>query len=503
MSCPYDRRDFLKLGAVAGGLLVIPALQRKAHGAPPANAAIRRVLIVHLPGGLRSSAAFGASPDSIAHNPYGVIANTNTPFAFGKLLDDHIGAEAPLPADAYLLSQTGPWQGERVHRLRDIAPQVSVVSTWDDTRGDHIAARSLEPTGAYTTESAGILTRIHAGLVKRDGVAQVKVPPFQVNPSAQFGQAPGTLARYAPISLAGAGSLPGERTVDPEAARLTGHRWARDEDMLRRMDDRQFARRRLWSRALVEVFRTHHTAARRLGDDLSRPYLNVPREDLRAAALGEVRVGALTQPLTNAMLHELLVRTLGPDPADPARLRPLDTPAQHPLYEGAMQLALAVRLLQLDSSVACELFSWDTHSQELAAADQYRCLGRMLASLHWLLARIPERGEPGKSMLDRTLIVTTSDFGRDPPGPTGYNSGGGSDHGAMPACYSLAHFVDGPIVRGKWLGAVDTKTYDARKAPVRFSQKQLLATILGAIGLDPQDPEYGFEQTTPIAGLLA
>jgi uncharacterized protein (DUF1501 family) len=106
-------------------------------------------------------------------------------------------------------------------------------------------------------------------------------------------------------------------------------------------------------------------------------------------------------------------------------------------------------------------------------------------------------------MLDRTLVITNSEFGRDPgQTSTGFNGGGGSDHGSHPATFYLGHAVMGAgVVGGRVLGGVDTNTYDARKSRDRHSPSDLLATILHALGIDADDERWGFPDAKPITGL--
>ncbi|HEU5056028.1 MAG TPA: DUF1501 domain-containing protein, partial [Kofleriaceae bacterium] len=192
-------------------------------------------------------------------------------------------------------------------------------------------------------------------------------------------------------------------------------------------------------------------------------------------------------PLTNAMLYELATRALGPQ----AEYEGDPTGSEH--FDTAVNAALAVRLLQLGSpAVTLEIADFDLHSGERTDGPAlYSFLGRLWASLGWLLARIPDPA--GGTMLDSTLVVTTSDFGRDPAAPRGFNGGEGSDHGADPGCYYLAHALMGAGVRGGQLvGGVSTDDYDARREPLQIAPTRLLATVLHALGIDPADPDLGF-----------
>ena len=160
-------------------------------------------------------------------------------------------------------------------------------------------------------------------------------------------------------------------------------------------------------------------------------------------------------------------------------------------------------LLQLGSpAVTLEVPGFDLHSQERVKAPAlYTYLGRMWAALSWLLPRIDDPSGEG-SLFDRTLVVTMSDFGRDGGGPTGWNAGEGTDHGADTACFYLAHAMMGAgLGGGRLIGGVDTDTYDARGMSGMNTPSQLLATLLAALGLDPTDEEYGLPDAPAIGAL--
>jgi uncharacterized protein (DUF1501 family) len=193
------------------------------------------------------------------------------------------------------------------------------------------------------------------------------------------------------------------------------------------------------------------------------------------------------RPLTNGMLKDLF-RT--------------GAPPQYVPF--ATNLALAVRLLQIGSpAVTLETPTFDFHSGEaIAGPPLYGYFGRVWAALHWLLSHIPSGAG---TLLDRTLVVTMSDFGRDKAGANGFNAGEGSDHGADYACFYLAHAVMGAGIRkNRLVGPVDTNNYNADVSSVRYTPNQLLVTILDALGLDPADEDWGLPTGgNPIAELWA
>jgi uncharacterized protein (DUF1501 family) len=486
-----DRRGFLSLaGLGAAGLAFLPRLRRARAAELPARA--RRLLVLHLSGGIRSSAGFLAS-GNVTYNPYGLIEGTGTPFALGRLLDDTPPGSPPLGDDAYTLGAA--WGGARLPRLREVAGELSVVGTWSEARGDHLRARVEEPTGSPDGADPGLVTRVIAGLAALHGGAP-EIPGFHLAPDALFGAA-GRLARHAPVALAGWYSLPSAAAADPFVTERTADGWVAGTEMAERRDRRVVEVRAGAGRVLADTHALHRGAARSIGRRLGQADMQVADYEATGAALGEVALAAGSVPLTNAMLYELTTRALGPMPEYDGDV----TGSEH--FNSAINAAVAVRLLQLGSpAVALEIESFDYHSDERTQAPAlYGFLGRLWASLGWLLRRIPDPA--GGTMFDSTLVVTTSDFGRDPAGPRGWNGGDGSDHGADPGCFYLAHAVMGGGVRGgQLIGGVSTEDYDARRETVQIAPVRLLGTLLSAVGLDPEDPDVGFATAgAPIAEL--
>jgi len=480
-----SRRDFLRLTAGGLALAAMPVLPLTACSGtgPPARA--RRLLVLNLAGGIRSSAGFLAST-VIRLNPWGLIPGVRGPLALGRLLDDALDGAPPIPDDDYLL---GPaWRGARVPRFRDVVDRFSVLGTWSIYRGYHARALLEEPSGDPTGVAPGLLTRVAAGLARTTG-NELEVPGFHLTPRARFGGGEGAVARYVPVELETWESLPSTGAADPHAERVTGHDWATGTPMRERFDRARVASRAGLGRILTDTAASRHRGCRVIGARLAMPDVAVGDPLQGEAAFGTVRLDdAGAVPLTNAMLAELFTRCLGPGNYD------------HPNHDDALDAALAVRLLQLGSpAVTLELGNFDLHSSERASAPPlYAYLGRLWATLSWLLPRLDDPSGEG-SLFDRTLVATMSDFGRDAAGPSGWNAGEGSDHGNDPACFYLAHAVMGAgVTGGRLIGGVRTDTFDARGAGGVSAPPQLLATMLEALGLDPADDEYGLPQAGPV-----
>ena len=191
------RRDLLLAGASSVFFL------REALAAPlKAGAPAKRLLVLNLHGGVRSSAAFHAS-ESIRYNPWGLIPRQGQ-LSLGQLLDDHLlsctpdgRAERPLPDAAYTLPL---WRNASVPRFREMASRLGVLGTWNPERGDHLRSRVEEVTGSPGGQEPGLLTRIQRALAETRRLSENDTPVFHVDPTAAFGLAPDASARYAPVT---------------------------------------------------------------------------------------------------------------------------------------------------------------------------------------------------------------------------------------------------------------------------------------------------------------
>jgi uncharacterized protein (DUF1501 family) len=551
------RRDFLKIGlaaGIAGSLVALPWMRRALAQRRP-DAPAKRVLIFYFSGGMRSSVAFHAAANTRKYNPWGAIAETPmpTPFTLGKLLDDWLDNTtpvvtpdvAPLPDAAYTLSPMGGWGGMRVPRFREIGNQFSVLGTWNTARGDHYRAATEDPTGSATGLEPGLLTRLGAGVDAAGGIAppvdntpdpdggmpdatvtmtdagdtdggdpdggdpdggtppidpRDQIPSFHVEPGAAFGHSTETTARFTPVPLFGVGGLPGRGNLDDDESRRVGRDWARDDDMRARLDRRRLDARPGWGHGVVEQYVNDRESRRRVGEKLTAGWIDVSQNDMQAH--GAVLTDAGTVALTNAMLFELFSLALGPDPMTGG---PYMDPSNNEFFRTAMDIALAVRLLQLGSPAVCvEMGGFDTHSGERRDAPaRFRFLGRIWATLQFLLSRMPEPGEPGKTMFDRTLVMTMSEFGRDPGSDaSGFNNGEGSDHGADPSCYYYAHaMMGGGVQPNRHVGVAPTTTYTPLMAD-RVDLRRLHSTALWALGLEYDNPDWGYPDAPPVTQLF-
>ena len=131
-------------------------------------------------------------------------------------------------------------------------------------------------------------------------------------------------------------------------------------------------------------------------------------------------------------------------------------------------------------------------------------LERALGSLVEDLASMPGQ-EPGKTLLDETLIVMAHEFGRTPD----MNSAGGRDHHAP--CYTNL-FMGGGVKPGRIIGRTDENC--AKVVDVGWKHKEqpmmdnVASTIYSALGIDyskriedtPSGRAYEYQQTAPLGG---
>jgi hypothetical protein len=482
------------MGAAAAAATAAWRLGHASASSPPRA---KRLLVINLSGGIRSSAAFHAAPSNAAsaleHNPWGTIASpAASALSLGQLLDDHLRTDAPggtsvltgaptapLADAAYQTDPAGGWKGVVLPRLRESAG-FSVLGTWHEGRGDHTRSSFEEPTGAPDGSQSGILTRAMAGLAQN---GDVPVPAFHVAPLAQFGRADGAVVRHAPVTLDSPYSLPGAAVLDQQQLAAIGHDWAADDAMRDRLDEERLAGRVGFARDLLAGFSAHRRTNRAIGARLAEPWVHVEQPSA-SATFGSVVLSSGDVPLSNAMLFELAQLAGGAANA-----------YGESYFAAALDWMLAVRLLQLGSrAVTVEMGGWDLHSGEASEAPAlYATFGRLWATLGWLLARMPDPDGDG-TMLDHTLVMTMSDFGRDRGTVGGFNGGEGSDHGVDPSCFYLAHGVMGAgVPTNRLLGAAPLDTFDPRGQGPSFGPRDVLATLLFALGLDHRDPVWGFD----------
>jgi hypothetical protein len=138
-----------------------------------------------------------------------------------------------------------------------------------------------------------------------------------------------------------------------------------------------------------------------------------------------------------------------------------------------------VRYIQIYSGGGHNDDSWDAHGDMVF--NHTRHAGRTDRPIAALLTDLKQRG-----LLEETLVVWGGEFGRQPTAE--YDSGTGRDHNAWGFTMWLA---GGGIKGGISVGATDE--LGARAIENRFHVRNLHATILDRVGLDPNELSYPFQ----------
>ncbi|MGC1273080.1 MAG: DUF1501 domain-containing protein [Planctomycetaceae bacterium] len=125
---------------------------------------------------------------------------------------------------------------------------------------------------------------------------------------------------------------------------------------------------------------------------------------------------------------------------------------------------------------------WDTHNE--GQLNQHLLIQELDQALSALVLDLEE-----KKLLDKTLIVVASEFGR----PAGFDGGGGRGHYAKSFTVTLA---GGGLQTGKAIGTTDDLAQEIVERPV--SVPDLHATIFAALGIDPATELYANERPVPI-----
>ena len=125
---------------------------------------------------------------------------------------------------------------------------------------------------------------------------------------------------------------------------------------------------------------------------------------------------------------------------------------------------------------------WDTHNE--GQLNQHLLIKELDGALSSLVLDLEE-----KKLLDKTLIVVSSEFGR----PAGFDGGGGRGHHSASFTVALA---GGGLQTGKAIGTTDELGMKIIERPV--SVPDLHATMHWAMGIDPTKELYDGSRPVPI-----
>ncbi|MDB4965633.1 MAG: hypothetical protein JWN44_1322 [Myxococcales bacterium] len=470
-----SRRQFLGVSGVGFGALAAHIyVPKRVFADVPQSGRVKRVLILHAGGGMRSSCLFNAHV-APQWNPYGAVSSSDLDADGAPLL-----AAAEWGVGGVLVGDKKPialaqWGGAKLPLVSQIADKISVVGAVDHDPtasqgdGNHYSA-TVRMCGGAPDAPAGLLTMISRQL---DG--QSPLPPTIVGGSGPLGASvygigSGDFSQYRALFLNGPSDFryPRDGSAGGDPDWVKGLESRLDDGIVRARPNALLGR--------IQSFLGIKQAGLSYGAVLAHPALRLAYAP--AEALGVTTDG---KPLTSQMLMEPfgVAPAMGAPPAGYV----VDT-----MWGGPT--ALGVRLLQLGAPVvAVGVGGWDFHSDEdkglppLAAS-----LGRALSALYFTLSRIADAD--GKSYWDTTLIAVTSEFGRDNTSATaddglsiGYNRGNGSDHhGTSPSRYQALPFTGGAIVGGRLFAPTDEACNPQDHA---VASPSLLATMMGSIGVDP------------------
>ena len=471
------RRDFLKLGAAAS---VAPMLwlPRKAFAAAtPGFGATKHFLVLYAKGGMRSHCAFNAVGTAPHVNPFGAeAAVAGRAWTLGSALVKRASGVA-VPAPTYTASGGG------TVTLPDFAtavsPDITVLGCIDHNPGgasvvDHKLGSAQVATGdPYGTD--GLLARVgHDHPMYANGFSTSAVPPLEIAPT-EFGQGAGAYAVTRPITLLSAdGSFASNKPI--------GKGWKIQARAA--LDARFEATRSRAYRFRLDNFLVSKANACIFADMLKDPRLNIT---------ASANAGATDAGFTNQQLLDILgnydLSTIG------------DT--QSGLMSWGADVALALRFFGFGTPMAVVTREiYDMHDNEKTSYwPRVNDLGRQLHGLHYLLHQMPHPA--GGTYWDHTVVMTLSEFSRNNTGADGFNSGAGSDHvpdDTQPNRNQAVAIMGGPIAasKGKLIGPTDSSIIATDPSQV-FSTKQLLATIVDALGIQQ---DY-FGGATPIQELYA
>jgi uncharacterized protein (DUF1501 family) len=440
------RRTFLAGGLAGFALVGLTRKGARADGPPRA----RRVLILNAGGGLRTTAAFNASTRT-ALNPWGVLATAGA-LRLGKVLE----------ADTSTITTATPsWPGGgSCPTIQQAATSFALIAACDHApdgssrAGDHTDDVPRMATGYFAKPDApGLLTAVNRFL------GATAAAPVATIGGGDFGTAPPAWIADKPIGLA-FDQLPNQPPTG--GSPLVGRPLEDAFDAAALANKRHLARQ-----AIESVINTKGTL-RKFGPVLADKRLRFDTAQYDTQTLDGI---------TNKMLLEAVGNASGG------------------IDRGARSIALAIRLLQMGApAAAVSIGGFDTHDSEVQKAPQlYSRFARFLAGIHYALARIPD--PQGGMLLEHTLVVTTSEFGRSGVEPTGFNAGEGTDHGSSPAWRNQAHVVFGAGVKPKKLHPTDDNNVPMERP---CSTHCLLATIAAALGAPPSELDKLWPPGSPL-----
>lgn len=447
-----NRRTFLKLGlgGIATGAVApwvwTPRMSKAALDIPASRH--NHLIVINLDGGARSVPMFNGGVEP-RWNPYGTQTGApGTNWGIGGVFD----------AAAYTDTQTS--FGISMPSLPMIANDICVLGTVDHTPGattgvgNHDTARSIISSGRQEGGS-GMFAQIYKHHKNyNEGSAGSVFPPVVIGTGAAttiFGIPDGSITPVMVPSFSEFATQSGDDAGgQPEWARAFEAGLDGSTANIRSARDRQLIKRLSNGKENVEAFR----------QVFLDPALRVATEPTAG------------DQLTNAQLEAIFgTERLG------------------------RNLALSLRFLQHGSAaVLVGDNGWDTHSSESGAyMTSANNLARAFAGLNFALKRMqhPEGG----TYWDHTMVIVTSEFGRDNLMSSGFNSGGGSDHTGGPGSrYQAFPYMGGLVAQGGgFFGQTNANTMEPMKGEPIFGTTNHMAMALALLDINTEEIWPGVE----------
>ena len=305
-----------------------------------------------------------------------------------------------------------------------IADRITVVRSMTHgeaahERGTHNMLTGYRPSPAVVYPSMGSVVASQLG-------PRENLPPYVCVPNAPgpYGGTGYLSASYAPFSLGD----------DPASARFR----VRDLDLPGGVDEARFARRRKMLDVVGAGFGEGEDGVEAMGSFYSSAYEMLASEEAKAA----FRIDQETDKVRD----------------------------EYGRNQSGQRLLMARRLVEAGVRyVTVSVGGWDHHEQiARRVGEQLRPLDQAFAML---IRDLDERG-----LLDRTLVILTTEFGRTPK----INQTGGRDH--WPGVFSMA-MAGGGVKRGYVHGSSDTTATAVESKGV--TPEDMARTVYTLIGINP------------------
>ncbi len=380
------------------------------------------------PGAAKRDSSFGKAKSVIHIYLQGGFAQTDSFDPKPDAPAEYRGILNPIPT-----AVPGQYFSSHMQSTAKVADKLTIVrsmthSEVDHSRGEHSMFTGYRPSPALTYPSVGSVVAHELG-------ARKAMPPYICVPNqgSQF-MGSGYLSNaYGPFAL---GS-------DPSRSNFT----VRDLALPGGIDDGRFQQRK----GLKELVDNHFSAMSQ--DDSIATMDSFYQRAYDLLSSPQAREAFSFKGETDATKELYGMQPWGPV------LRP----------SAGSRFLLARRLVEAGARFVTVTYgAWDTH------AFHYRGIEVQLPDLDRALAGLIQDLED-RRMLDETLVLVTSEFGRTPK----INAGGGRDH--WPRVFSIV-MAGGGVKRGYFHGASDSLAAEPADQPL--SVEDYVSTLYHLVGID-------------------